>query len=319
MPGGVIQRVLGVPVFLGKDVVGQILVCNADRQYHDRDLSALSRLAERYGLGIQRLRFKHALQAERDFVDAILATAGALVVVLDIQGRIVRFNQACEQATGYRFREVAGKVFWDLFLVPEELEPVKGDFAKLIAGQFPTYCENYWRARDGARRRIMWSNTVLLDENKAVQYVIASGVDVTQARAAEGKLRVLTRAMEAGPSSVVITDRNGTITYVNPAFAQLTGYTAEEVLGQTPRLWKSGKHTPEFYASLWQTLTQGLEWRGEFCNQKKNGELFWIYSTISPIKDETGAVAHFVAVIVDITERKRYEQALEQSRAGVGT
>jgi PAS domain S-box-containing protein len=235
-------------------------------------------------------------------------------VVVDTQGRIVRFNQACEQVSGYRFEEVAGKVCWDLFLVPEELEMVQGIFAKLVAGEFPTYCENYWRTRDNGRRRIMWSNTVLLDENKRVQYVIATGVDVTQAHTAESRLRVLTRAMEAGPSSVVITDAQGTITYVNPAFARLTGYAPEEVIQKTPRLWKSGKHPAEFYAALWQTLVQGREWRGEFCNKKKNGELFWVYSTISPIKDEGGKITHFVAVVVDITERKHYEQALEQSR-----
>jgi PAS domain S-box-containing protein len=263
-------------------------VCNSECDYVDRDLPSVSRLAERYGLAIQRLRFKHALQAERDFVHAILSTAGALVVVVDTQGRIVRFNQACEQVSGYRFEEVAGKVCWDLFLVPEELEMVQGIFAKLVAGEFPIYCENYWRTRDNGRRRIMWSNTVLLDENKRVQYVIATGVDVTQAHTAESRLRVLTRAMEAGPSSVVITDAQGTITYVNPAFARLTGYAPEEVIQKTPRLWKSGKHPAEFYAALWQTLVQGREWRGEFCNKKKNGELFWVYSTISPIKDEGG-------------------------------
>jgi PAS domain S-box-containing protein len=309
-----VHRLLAVPVVLGNELVGQIVVCNAERDYSDRDLSAIQRLAERYSLTLQRLRFKHALQAERDFVQAIVTTAGALVVVLDREGRVVRFNQACEQASGYSFEEVAGQVFWELFLLPEELASFKGVFAKLMAGQFPAACENTWRTRQGDRRRILWSNTVLLDEKRHVQYVIATGVDVTQIQTAESKLRVLTRAMEAGPSSVVITDAEGTITYVNPAFAHLTGYAPEEVIGKTPRVWKSGHHSREFYAGFWQTLKRGWEWRGEFCNKKKSGDLFWIYSAISPIRDDAGEITHFVSITVDITERKRYERALEQSR-----
>ncbi len=309
-----VHRFLAVPVVLGNELIGQIVVCNAERDYAERDLSAVQRLAERYGLTLQRIRFKQALQAERDFVQAILTTAGALVVVLDREGRIVRFNQACEQASGYPFEQVAGRIFWELFLLPEEQTSFKGVFARLIAGQFPAACESTWRTRQGDQRRILWSNTVLLDEKRQVQHVIATGVDVTQIQTAESKLRVLTRAMEAGPSSVVITNAEGTITYVNPAFAHLTGYAPEEVIGNTPRVWKSDYHSREFYVGLWQTLKRGLEWRGEFCNKKKNGDLFWVYSTISPIRDDAGEITHFVSVIVDITERKRYEQALERSR-----
>ncbi len=155
----------------------------------------------------------------------------------------------------------------------------------------------------------------LFDASGQLLRLVGISVDVTQARAAELQLRVLTRAMEAGPAGVVITDPQGVITYVNPAFAQLTGYTADQMLGQTPRRWRSGLHPAAYYEGLRKALSQGEAWRGEFCNRKQNGELFWNYATIAPVKDDAGRIAHLVAVMVDITERKYFEEALYQARA----
>ena len=95
--------------------------------------------------------------SERDFVSAVLSTVGALVIVLDREGRVVRFNRACEQTTGYSFKDVEGKHFWELLLVPEEIESVKDIFDDLRGGQFPNEHENYWVANDGTRRWISWS------------------------------------------------------------------------------------------------------------------------------------------------------------------
>jgi PAS domain S-box-containing protein len=136
---------------------------------------------------------------ERDFISAVLDTAGALVVVLDHQGRIVRFNRACERTTGYAFEEVRGRPLWDLFLIPEEVESVRAVFDELRAGQFPNEHENYWMTRDG-RRLISWSNTALLGADGAVEHVIGTGIDVTERRQAEAQrdatLEALRRARD---------------------------------------------------------------------------------------------------------------------------
>lgn len=105
----------------------------------------------------------------------------------------------------------------------------------------------------------------------------------------------------------MITDPNGIIEYVNPKFTSLTGYTADEVRGKNPRLLKSGMLPPETYRKMWATLRSGGEWRGEFQNRRKNGDLFWEFASISPILDEAGRITHFLAVKEDITERKRLE------------
>jgi PAS domain S-box-containing protein len=129
---------------------------------------------------------------------------------------------------------------------------------------------------------------------------------------AEEQVRKLLRAVEQSPATVVITDTNGLIEYVNPKFTQLTGYAAEEVLGKTPRVLKSGEQPPDFYKEMWGAVKSGHEWRGEFHNRKKNGELFWEFSSISPVRDREGNVTHFVAVKEDVTERKRLEEERER-------
>jgi len=129
---------------------------------------------------------------------------------------------------------------------------------------------------------------------------------------AEEQVRKLTRAVEQSPATVVITDTEGHIEYVNPKFTRLTGYTAEEVLGKNPRILKSGEQPREFYENLWTTILDGREWRGEFHNRKKNGELFWEFSSISPVRDRDGSVTHFVAVKEDVTDRKRLEEERER-------
>jgi PAS domain S-box-containing protein len=129
-----------------------------------------------------------ALKNEHAFVAAVLDTSGALVVVLDAQGRIARFNRACERITGYTFEEVRGKPFWDLFLLPDELESVKQVFDRLTSGEFPNEHENFWLTRDGQRRLIAWSNTVLLAPDGKVEFVIATGLDITDRRRLEKEI-----------------------------------------------------------------------------------------------------------------------------------
>ncbi|MCC5598995.1 GAF domain-containing protein [Nostoc favosum] len=128
---------------------------------------------------IERKRTEEALNQERNFISAVLDTASALVVVADSQGQIVRFNQACEQTTGYSFDEVRGRYFWNLFLLPEEVESVKAVFEQLLTGRGFLEHENYWVMKDGSRRLIAWSNTFLKDYEGSVEYIVATGIDIT--------------------------------------------------------------------------------------------------------------------------------------------
>lgn len=126
-------------------------------------------------------------------------------------------------------------------------------------------------------------------------------------------LRKLSVAVEQSPASVVITDLEACIQYVNRRFSEVTGYDANEAIGQNPRLLQSGETGQEVYRELWSKLANGQTWKGELLNKRKNGELYWEESQVAPVRDDSGAVTHYVAVKTDITQRKQAEAALHQS------
>ena len=135
----------------------------------------------------------------------------------------------------------------------------------------------------------------------------------------EVQLRWLTLAVDQSPASVFITDPQGTIRYVNSKFTEITGYTAAEVVGKTPRILKSGLTPPEYYKQLWATIVGGRTWRSEIQNRRKGGELYWDSVVVSPIRDTRGDIVHFLAVQEDITERKEREQTIRTSEERLRT
>ncbi len=127
---------------------------------------------------------------------------------------------------------------------------------------------------------------------------------------AEDELLKLYWAVEQSPTAIIITDLKGTIEYINPRFTDLTGYKFEEAVGNNPRFLKSGSVPAEQYKLLWENLSKGIEWRHEYINKKKNGDLFWVSSFISPIRNAHGEITHYLSVQEDITDKKRFEKEL---------
>ncbi len=138
-------------------------------------------------------------------------------------------------------------------------------------------------------------------------------VDITESKKIELELRKLSRALEQSPASVVITDTMGVIEYVNPKFEEISGYTAEEVIGQNPRILKSGDKKPEEYKALWDTISAGREWKGVFHNKRKDGSIYWEAASISGLRGDNGEITHYIAVKEDITARKRAEDQLRMN------
>ena len=144
-------------------------------------LELVRRVREAQRASRARQRMEAALTVEKNFVAAVLDTVGALVIVFDTSGRIVRFNRACEIISGYRSTELVGKFAWEQLIPREDVAQYIEDFDRIRQGEFPTAFENHWLARDGVRRRISWSATALLDSHGQVAFIIATGIDVTVA------------------------------------------------------------------------------------------------------------------------------------------
>jgi PAS domain S-box-containing protein len=162
------------------------------------------------------------------FTNTILDTIGALVIVLDKQGRIVRWNRACERVTGCSFEEVRHRCFWDQFLIPEEVESVKTVFEQLRTTYLPNKHENYWVTKNGDRRLIEWSNAVLREEDGTFKHIIATGVDITERKQAmddlrwsEERVRLL---LDSTAEGIFGTDTKGNVTFANPACLRLLGF-----------------------------------------------------------------------------------------------
>ncbi|GAX35875.1 response regulator [Nodularia sp. NIES-3585] len=155
----------------------------------------------------ERTRTEEVLKQERNFISAVLDTASVLILVLDLEGRIVRLNQACEQITGYSFNEARDRHFWNLFLTPEEIAPVKAVFEKIASGHKIKDYENYWLTKDGHRRLIAWTNANLKDEQGNIEYIITTGIDITERKQAEEEVQQQNlRSLAAASASQLLAD-----------------------------------------------------------------------------------------------------------------
>ena len=168
---------------------------------------------------------------------------------------------------------------------------------------------------DGTLRWIWDRGFPVRDETGQVTCYVGVAQDITERKNAEAKLHLQSAALEAVAIGIVITNPEGTILWVNPGFSALTGYTAEEALGQNPRLLKSGKHDQPFYRNLWNTILAGKAWHGELTNRRKDGTLYVEEMTITPVLDEGGTIRNFIAMKQDVTKRKQAAAALRESEA----
>lgn len=234
----------------------------------------------------------------------------ASIVITDIKGNIEYVNPMFSKVTHYDQEEVVGKNPRILKSGEHRPEFYKRQWDTILSGEV---WKGEIRNKD-KEGKLFWESTAIAPiktaENKITHFV-AIKEDITEKKMLESKLMQLSFAVEQSLSSIMITDLYGRIEYVNSAFTDYTGYELDEVIGKTPRVLKSGKHSREFYKDLWSTLLSGNSWEGELCNRKKNGSLYWEYTCISPVKNSEGQMTHFLSVKLDYTKRKADEEKLE--------
>ncbi len=276
-----------------------------------------------------------ALVEERGFVDAIMDTAEALIIGLDNEGHIMRFNWACEALTGYSFGEVAGRPFWDFLLLEEEKEEIKKVFHQMQAGDFPNTHENYWLTKSGERRAIAWANTCQLDTLGKVKYVIGTGIDITKQKQTEAELiqlnqtleqRVADRTEEVVQSEKrfraafdlaaigrVLATPEGQFFQVNQAFCEMTGYSEEELCQKT---WWDITH-PDFLASGHDYMQQLIQrtipsYNEELTIAHKSGDTIWVRLNRILLFNADNQPLYLVSDIENITQRKTAEAEINR-------
>lgn len=268
----------------------------------------------------QRQWAQEALKTERNFISAVVDTSSALVVVLDRKGQIVRFNRACEETTNYSFDEVRGRYFWNLFIIPEEKESVKAIFSQLQAGQLPNESENYWVTKDGSRRLIAWSNTALTDNQGMVEYIISTGIDITQRKQAEKALQESEeqyRSVVNNLKEVIFqTDAAMRLTFLNPAWTEIIGLSLYESLGKRFLEWihpDDRQLQDEQFQSLIEHQKEDSRYQIRYLT--KNGSVAHMEVYAGAILADDGTIIGISGTLNDITERKRREQHLSAEHA----
>lgn len=233
------------------------------------------------------------------------------VGITDLEENLVFVNDEFAAMLGYEYQELLGINIFDLIPERENLL-LEGESARRALGVSSGYNMTMIR-KDGGEIIVRVSGVPRRDEDDNVIGTMAVIIDITAEREKELELLKLSGAIESSPTSVVITDLEPTIEYVNPKFSELTGYSSDEAVGQNPRFLKSDRTSSETYDDLWNTLTSGKVWHGRFVNRKKNGELYWEEAWISPIFGFDGKATHYVAVKEDITRNVIAEEKLHLS------
>jgi len=269
----------------------------------------------------ERKRAEEALQESEKKFRAIFDTASVGIDLVDREGRFLEVNSTLSQFLGYSPEELRHRTLLDVSH-PEEVVRSREMHEAMVRGETEAYrLEKRYVRKDGST---LWADTAVSAIRDADgQYRATVGVirDITRQKKSDEVRTRLASAVEQTAETVVITDAEGTIVYVNPFFERTTGYSREEALGSNPRILKSGRHDDAFYKRMWDTLTSGQTWTGHIINKKKDGTLFEEDASISPVRDASGRIVNYVAVKRDITQEISLQTQLFQAQKmeAVGT
>ena len=285
------------------------LPATAGPRFLDEEIDLIKNIAARLGIIIERRRIAVEQRETRDLMQTIFDESPIAIELADAATlRFIEVNRASHTLLGYSREEMLGMKVSDIQadLAPEALQALGTDLLARGGAQF----ENRHRHKDGRVMDVAVTVRVLRRGDR--DYFLGIWRDITAETQAHEHVRMLSMAVEQSPNSVVITDLDANITYVNAAFERATGYARDEVIGRNPRLLRSGETPAATYEALWRTLTAGDVWQGEFVNLNKHGERCLEAAVIAPLRNAAGQTTHYVAVKEDITLQRQTETQLRQ-------
>jgi len=256
----------------------------------------------------EKKKKEEELKKKQNQLQAIIDGTQAVIYLKDIEGKYLLINKQYEKFFHVRHEDIIGKTDFDIF--PKEMAEVfQANDRKVLESKTPLEMEEVVPHDDRPHTYISLKFLLCRSDNEPYG-ICGISTDITERKEMEEKIGTLSNALEYSSAHAVITDMEGNIEYVNPTFSKQTGYNMSDVIGKNPRILKSGETPQETYKDLWKAIKSGNEWKGEFCNKKKNGEFYWEQASISPIINDRGEITKFIAVKQDITEKKTVEEDL---------
>ena len=275
-------------------------------------------LANRIDNAVTQRRSEHrANRVERWLVELAEETSNILWIFTPDMNDVILINSAFEELYGIRLNQLRDDSLCFLEAThPEDRKRVEQAIEQLRDGQTIEIEHRVNKNEDYQRWAYVQGKPIRNDEGEVVR-IVGFVTEITERKNREQQLRKYQRAVESSGHAIYCTDFDGVIDCVNPAFEETTGYSGEEVIGETPAILQSGEHEQAFYQDLWETILDGDVWRNEVINERKDGERYIIDQTIAPVTDESGEITHFVAVNSDITEKRTTERELDVLKSAI--
>lgn len=258
---------------------------------------------------IDDITSRRQADAAQAFLVSLIESSPDAIVGKSLDGSVVSWNRGAQELYGYAAEEILGKPVSILVPADRAKEVQQAIDAVGCQGLVSRY-ETVRLRKDGTHVDVALTLSPIRDATGKVTGIATIAHDITLRKLREEQTLLRTAALESTANGIIICDCGGRVVWMNPAFSRLTGYTEEEVLGQTPRFLKSGVHDEAFYQRLWSSILRGDSWQGEVVNRRKDGSLYDEEMTITPVRSADGSIHHFVAVKQDITERKRAREEL---------
>ena len=268
-------------------------------------------------MAINRIEVEETLNLEKIRSDTLAEAIDIGIWEWDLEYDKVQFNNIWANMIGYSLDEIDQSLdTWKKLTHPEDLKESMKLLKKVIDGNSYAY-ENIIRLRH-KNGEYIWikdiGKVISYTKNGKPKMMIGAHIDITKQKEQEIALKTVTQAVDQSSQSIIITNSQANILYVNPAFTKMTGYESAEVIGKNPNILQSGEHEAAYYKKMWNMLSKGNIWLGEFRNKRKDGTLYWEQASISPVFDEFGKISKYIAVKEDITKKKEVSEELEQRR-----
>jgi PAS domain S-box-containing protein len=289
-------KTIGVFVFNSREV----------REPDTRLQDAVLVIGSQIGQFLQR----KGVEAERIQLTAIVENSNDAIISRALDGNILSWNASAERLFGYSAAETIGRSS-DFIIPPGRQSSLARNTEKILRGELVAPHETNRMTKDGRVIDVLVSHSPIKNEAGKIIGISVIFHDISALKQAENQLLLHAAALDAAANAIIITARDGTICWTNPAFTKLTGYSAEEMIGQNPRILKSGRQDAEFYRTMYATILSGAVWQGEILNRYKDGRLGFEEQTITPVRGEAGngEITHFIAIKQDITKRKQADEA----------